>query len=167
MLGHLGLRPQRPISQSYKQDPRKVEQYLADPFPEAVAQAQETGADIYFVDEASVRSDAHRDLTWGKIGETPVVEDSGSRCSLHVISALSARGDMRFGFIAERMTSKTFIAFLQQLRKDAGKPILVVVDNARYHHSKETQRFIEAQDGDILLTFLPANSPELNPDEQV
>jgi transposase len=167
LLGHLGLSPQRPIYQSYKQDPRKVEQYLAETFPEAVAQAREKGAEIYFVDEASVRSDAHRGATWGKIGETPVVEDSGSRFSLHVISAVSPRGDMRFSFIEERMNSKKFIAFLRKLHKDAGKPILVITDNARYHHSKETQRFIDQQDGEILLTFLPAYSPELNPDEQV
>ena len=72
-----------------------------------------------------------------------------------------------FSFIADRMNAKTFIAFLKKLRKDAGKPILVITDNARYHHSKETQRFIEQQEGDILLTFLPSYSPELNPDEQV
>ncbi|MBN4053146.1 winged helix-turn-helix domain-containing protein [bacterium AH-315-L15] len=40
LLGHLGLRPQRPIYQSYKQDPRKIAQYLSESFPEAVAQAQ-------------------------------------------------------------------------------------------------------------------------------
>ena len=167
LLSHLGLSAQSPIFKSYKQDPRKVEQYLAETFPEAVAQAREMGADIYFVDEASVRSDAHRGLTWGKVGETPVIKDSGGRFSLHVISAVSPRGDMRFSFIEERMNSKKFILFLTKLYKDAGKPILVITDNARYHHSKETQRFIEQQEGDILLAFLPAYSPELNPDEQV
>jgi hypothetical protein len=130
MVGHLGLSPERPIYKSYKQDLRKVEQYLAKTFPEAVATAREMAADIYFVDEASVRSDAHRGLTWGKIGETPVVEDSGSRFSLHVISAVSARGDMSFSFIEEQMNSKRFIAFLKQLHKDAGKPILGFTDNA-------------------------------------
>jgi transposase len=167
LLGHLGLSPQRPIYKSYKQDPRKVEQYLTETFPEAVEQAREMGAAIYFLGEASVRSDAHRGLTWGKIGETPVVHDSGGRFSLQVISAVSPRGDMRFSFIEDRMNSKKFIAFLKKLRKDAGKPILVIPDRARYRHSKETQRFIEQQEGDILLTFLAAYSPELNPDEQV
>jgi len=165
LLSHLGLSAQSPIFKSYKQDPRKVEQYLTETFPEAVARAQELGADIYFVDEASVRSDAHRGLTWGKIGETPVVEDSGGRFRLHVISATSPCGDMRFGFFEEQMNSRKFIAFLRKLHKDAGKPILVITDNARYHHSKQTQRFLAQQEGDILLAFLPAYSPELNPDE--
>jgi transposase len=65
------------------------------------------------------------------------------------------------------MDSARFIGFLKKLRKDAGKPILVVADNAKYHHSKATQRFIDEQDGGIMLVFLPAYSPELNPDEQV
>lgn len=167
LLGHLGLSPQRPIYKSYKQDPRKIEQYLMKTFPEAVAKAKEVGARIFFVDEASVRSDSHRGVTWGKIGETPVVRDSGGRFGLKVISAVSARGDMRFSFIEDRMNSGKFIEFLKKLHKDAGKPVLVIVDNARYHHSKETQKFIKEQDGEVLLTFLPAYSPELNPDEQV
>jgi transposase len=167
LLGHLGLSPQRPIYQSYRQDPRKVEQYLTETFPEAVSQARERGAEIHFVDEASVRSDSHRGTTWGKVGDTPVVKDSGGRFTFYLISAVSPRGDLRFSFIADRMNSKRFIEFLKKLHRDAGKPILVIVDNARYHHSKETQHFIAEQNGAIQLAFLPAYAPEFNPDEQV
>ena len=167
LLGNLGLSAQRPVYQSYRQDQRKVEQYLTETFPAAAAEARERGADVYFVDEASVRSDAHRGTTWGQIGETPVVKNSGGRFTFNLISAVSPRGDMRFSFITDRMNSKRFIEFLKKLRKDAGKPILVVADNARYHHSKETQRFIDAQNGEITLVFLPAYTPECNPDEQV
>lgn len=171
LLGHLGLSPQRPIYKSYKQDPKKIEHYLDTTFPDVVRQAKELGAQIYFVDEASVRSDSHRGLTWGKIGETPVVKDSGGRFGLSVISGITPRGDMRFSFIEGKMNSKRFIQFLKQLQGDAGRPIMVIVDNAKYHHSKETQAFIASQKGsnkgDILMAFLPAYSPELNPDEQV
>jgi len=171
LLKHLGLSPQRPIYKSYKQDPEKIEQYIATTFPEVARQAKKLGAQIYFVDEASVRSDSHRGLTWGKRGETPVVKDSGGRFGLSVISGVTPRGDMRFSFIEGKMNSKRFVKFLEQLRGDAGKPIIVIVDNAKYHHSKETQRFIESQQdserGRIIMAFLPAYSPELNPDEQV
>jgi hypothetical protein len=67
------------------------------------------GAVVFFVDEASVRSDAHRCLAWGKIGDTPVAKNSGGRFSLNVISAISSRGDMRLSFIEDRMNSKKFI----------------------------------------------------------
>ena len=167
LLRHLGLSPQRPLYKSYKQNPKHIERYLQKTFPEVVKQARVLGAEIYFVDEASVRSDSHRGLTWGRIAETPVVRDSGGRFGLKVISAVTLRGDMRFSFIEERMNSARFIEFLKKLRKDAGRPIIVITDNARYHHSKETQAFLDSQPNSIMMAFLPAYSPELNPDEQV
>jgi hypothetical protein len=160
LLGHLGLSPQRPIYKSYKQDPKKIEQYINTTFPEIAKQAKESGAKIYFVDEASVRSDSHRGFTWGIIGETPVVKDSVRRFGLSVISGITPRGDMKFSFIEGRMNSKRFIQFLKQLQGDSGQPIIVIVDIAKYHHSKETQFFVASQKGtgkgEITMAFLPA-----------
>lgn len=171
LLGHLGLSPQRPIYKSYKQDPKKIEKYINTTFPDIARQAKKLGAQIYFVDEASVRSDSHRGFTWGKVGETPVVNDSGGRFGLSVISGITPRGDMKFSFIEGKMNSKRLIKFLKQLQGDSGQPIIVIVDNAKYHHSKETQEFIATQKdlekGSITMAFLPPYSPELNPDEQV
>jgi transposase len=33
LLAHLGLSPQRPLYKSYKQDPKRIEQYLSRSFP--------------------------------------------------------------------------------------------------------------------------------------
>jgi transposase len=155
LLNHLGLSPQRPLYKSYKQDPKKIEKYLSRTYPEVVKKAKEMGAEIYFVDEAAVRSDAHRGLTWGPIGETPVVRDSGGRFGFKLISAVTARGDMRFSTIEGTMNSARFIHFLKKLRKDAGRPIIVIADNARYHHSKETSQFLEEHSDDYIMAFLP------------
>jgi transposase len=167
LLSHLGLSPQRPLYKSYKQDPQKVKDYLAQTYPEVVTEAKKYKARIYFIDEAAFRSDAHRGTTWGKIGETPVVKDSGGRFGFKLISAVSARGDMHFDVIEDRMNSEKFIDFLKKLRSDADSPVFVIADNARYHHSKKVQEFLKMQCGEIMMAFLPAYSPELNPDEQV
>jgi transposase len=167
LLGHLGLTPQKPLYKSYKQDPDKIKTYLSKTYPEVVAQAKKYHARIYFLDEAAFRSDAHRGTTWGKCGETPVVRDGGGRFGFKLISAVSARGDMHFDVIEESMNSEKFISFLQKLRQDADCPVFVIADNARYHHSKKVQAFLETQQGEIMMAFLPAYSPELNPDEQV
>jgi len=66
LFKHLGLTPQRPIHKSYKQNPDKMRTYLAETFPEAMLKAKKVGAQLYFVDEASVCSDAHRGTTWGR-----------------------------------------------------------------------------------------------------
>jgi transposase len=44
LLKNLGLTAQRPVYKSYKQDPRNIKQYLEEPFPEAVKQAEDIGA---------------------------------------------------------------------------------------------------------------------------
>ncbi len=167
LLRKLGLSAQRPVYQAHRRDPGRVMEYLNVTFPEAMARAKATDAQVFFVDESAIRSDAHRGTTWGAAGETPVVKDSGGRFGMNLVSAVSPRGDLRFSVIGETMDSARFIAFLKQLHRDAGGPILIVADNAKYHHSKETRRFIEVQDGQIALVYLPPYSPELNPDEQV
>ena len=167
LLNHLGLSPQRPLYKSYKQNPDKVKTYLADTYPEAVRQAKKHKARLYFVDEAAFRSDAHRGTTWGKVGETPVIKDTGGRFGFKLISAVSARGDMHFDVIEDRMDANKFIAYLEQLRRDTNQAIFVIADNARYHHSKKVQAFLKEKQGDIMMAYLPAYSPELNPDEQV
>lgn len=167
LLGHLGLSPQRPIYKSYKRNPRKMREYLDRTFPGLRAQARRMGAMIYFVDEAAVRSDAHRGTTWGKIGETPEVADSGDRFSLKLISAVSPRGDMKFNCLEGRMNGARFVEFLKKLRADAGRPIIVIADNASYHHSGPVQRYVAQSQGEVMVEHLPAYCPELNPDEQV
>ena len=165
LLKHMGLSPQRPIYKSYKQDPKAIKKYLKKTYPAIAKRAEQEGWEIFFVDEAAVRSDCHHGTTWGAVGETPVVEDSGDRFTIKMISAISAKGKMYFSFIEGRMNSGKFIEFIKKLRKDAGKPIVVIADNASYHKSKKTIAYGK-QEG-IEMVMLPTYSPELNPDEQV
>jgi transposase len=167
MLKHLGLSPQRPIYRSYKRDPEKMKQYLDETFPGLRAKARRLGAAIYFVDEASVRSDAHRGTTWGKIGETPAVQDSGDRFSLRLISAVSPRGDMKFSSFTGKMDGVRFVNFLKKLHADVGRPLIVIADNASYHKGGVVQRYVKMSRGQVTVANLPQYSPELNPDEQV
>lgn len=167
LLAQLGLSPQRPIYRSYKRDPKAIEKYLNETFPELRKRARRMGAEIYFVDEAAVRSDNHAGRTWSPIGCTPVVEDSGDRFGMKLISAVSARGDMRFQVIEGAMNSERFCAFLAKLSADVGKPIIAICDNATYHTSGKTRKFAEGLEEEVELCCLPKYSPELNPDEQV
>jgi len=57
--------------------------------------AQKQGAEIYFGDPAHIRPDHRAGRTWGKKGETPIVETTGARHGMSPISAISSRGHMR------------------------------------------------------------------------
>jgi transposase len=167
LLRHLGLSPQRPIYRSYKQDPQEVDKWLKRTFPRIRRLARQRGAVIFFVDEASVRADAHRGTTWSPIGETPIVPDSGDRFGAKLISAVSPRGDMKFKAFEGGMNEDRFIEFLAELQKDTDKPIIVIADNASYHTGSLVRACVRESKGLVSLINLPAYSPELNPDEQV
>lgn len=167
LLGQMGLSPQRPIYRSYKQKPRELKRFLKETFPGLQALARRTGAVIFFVDEASIRSDAHRGTTWGKIGKTPVVQDSGDRFSLRLISAVSPRGDMRFAAFEGSMTGARFVEFIEKLHKDVKRPLIIIADNASYHRSQPVKDYVARSEGQVVVENLPRYAPELNPDEQV
>ena len=65
-------------------------------YPKIKALAQREKAEIFFGDAAHMRSDHHAGRTWGKRGEIPIVETTGARHRMSLISAITARGHMRF-----------------------------------------------------------------------
>jgi hypothetical protein len=52
-------------------------------------------------------------------------------------------------------------------RQEAGRRVVVITDNAKYHHAKLQALWREEQQGRFVLDFLPPYSPELNPIERV
>lgn len=61
----------------------------------------------------------------------------------------------------------SFRDFLETVLKKATtkKKILMVLDNARYHHAKLNKEFIKGIKSKMELIYLPPYSPELNPIE--
>jgi transposase len=71
---------------------------------------------------------------------------------------------------AESFNARTFEQFLLKLIRfsfQTCKKIYLIVDNARWHHAKLLQEFLEEQKDRLVLWFLPPYSPELNPQERV
>jgi transposase len=66
------------------------------------------------------------------------------------------------------MNGKVFIKYLQNLiNSSGGQMVFLVLDNLRVHHGIMTQNWLKKHKKEIRLFFLPAYSPELNPDEYV
>ncbi len=84
-----------------------------------------------------------------------------------MISAVSPRGLMRFMVTKGSVTAAVFMEFLQRLLINAPGPVFVIVDGHPTHKAKSVKKFVEAQRGNLKLFYLPAYSPELNPDELV
>jgi len=86
---------------------------------------------------------------------------------MQMISAISARGKMRFMTHGGRMNTKVFCEFLKRLMHRATHKIFLIVDGHPVHRSALAKRFVESTKGMLRLFYLPPYSPELNPDELV
>lgn len=167
LLRKMGLSPQKPLRRAYQRDEEKVNTWKEVAFPEIKKLAKKQNAAIYFGDESSIRSDYHCGTTWAPIGETPVIETTGARYSINLISAVTASGGMRFMTINGKMNADKFIAFLQRLIYNATKNIFLILDGHPVHKSKKVRAFVESTRGGLRLFILPPYSPNLNPDEWV
>lgn len=163
----LGFSAQKPLYQAWQQDIELARQWESELYPAIRAEAQAMGATIYFADESGIRSDYHTGTTWAPKGETPVLEVTGRRFSLNMISAVSPRGEFRFMLHDGSVTAGVFREFLKRLLIGAEKPVFLVVDGHPIHKAKLVKDFVDAQNGRLKLFYLPPYSPHLNPDEQV
>jgi transposase len=170
-LHDLGFSAQRPLYRAEQADPAAVARWKEVDYPAIAAAARAAGGTVFFVDEAGVRSDYHAGTTWALVGRTPAVRVTGARFGLNLISAISARGALRFSVLTGTLTAAEFIAFLKRLRHDAqhtgAGPVFCIVDNHPAHRAKAVDRYVASTDGALRLYRLPAYSPQLNPDEWV
>jgi hypothetical protein len=87
------------------------------------------------------------------------------------LTAISAKGALRFSVLPGTLTGARFIAFLPRLISDAQRagtgPVFCIVDNHPVHRAKTVDRFVASTHGALRLHRLPAYSPHLNPDEWV
>jgi transposase len=167
LLRKLGLSPQRPLYRAYQQNPEAVARWKAETYPQLRAQAAQVGATIYFADEAGVRSDYHAGTTWAPVGRPPVVATTGDRFGVNLISAVTARGALRFAAYDGNLNAPTFIDFCRRLLHDAPGPVFLVLDGHPVHRSNAVKAFAASTNGRLRLCFLPGYAPELNPDEWV
>ena len=167
LLDQMGLSAQKPLWRAYQQNPEAVDSWLKSEYPKIKRTAKRNGAEIFFGDEAGVRSDHHSGTTWAPKGKTPVVSATGARFGFNIISAISARGTLRFMIVEGSVGAGTFIEFMKRLLVGATKPVYLIVDGHPSHKAKKVREWVEAQAGKIRLFLLPGYSPEPNPDELV
>lgn len=67
----------------------------------------------------------------------------------------------------DAQTCWVFLRHLRQISARARRRVVVIIDNARYHHATLHAAWRLAQQPDFTLLFLPPYSPQLNPIERV
>src|SRR5260370_21433168 len=113
LLASLDLTPQKPLRRAYERDPVAVALWQKETYPKLRKRAKRLGAKIFFLDEAGFQSDPTLGRTYGLKGQTPVVQTSGQRQSLNVISAVNARGEFWAATYTGKFNAESFVVFLQ------------------------------------------------------
>lgn len=167
LLHRLGLTPQKPLRRAYERDEEAVKQWVAEVYPKVQKYAKKKGAEIFWLDEASIRSDDPLQRTWGEKGKTPIVRTSGQRQSINAISALSNKGGFWYHVYHGRFTADKCIECFKRFMKGRKSPVIFIVDGHPVHKSKNVMSYIESLEGKLEIVFLPPYAPDLNPDELV
>jgi transposase len=94
-----------------------------------------------------------------------LANNSSKRFSINLISSVTNQGKVRWMVYRDSFNAAVFINFLRRLTKDAGRKVILIVDNLRVHHCAPVKAWVAAHAKLITLEFLPSYSPEHNPDE--
>lgn len=168
LLHQMGITPQKPLRRAYERDPVAIEKWKRKDYPRLKTRAKRRKAEIFFLDEAGVRSDQVLGLTWGEKGKTPEVRTSGQRQSINAISAVNARGAFWYEVYSGRFNATRFKEeFLKSFMRGRKRPVFLVVDGHPSHRAKMIADYVKQLKGRLELHFLPGYAPELNPDEFV
>ena len=131
--------------------------------------------EVFFEDECHFKLTLTIIRAWFLAGSHPEIKSPVDRFKVSIFGAMGRNGQL-ITLENEKFNAETFRLFLSKLlveakvgRKSTGKKkkILLVLDNAKYHHAKILQPWLEEVAEVLELFFLPPYSPDLNPIEML
>lgn len=165
-LGFVWKRPKKRLTKAdAEQRAAFVREYLV-----LVAEAECTGAKIFFVDEAHFRADGDLRGLWVRKG-TPALVDStsprwGEKASYYSAVCLET-GEVEALDLETTSSAATSVAFLRQLRANHPEPLIIIWDNSPAHSGDPLRTYLATPDLHLRLVHLPAYSPDYNADEAI
>lgn len=164
-LKEWGFTPQRPAYKAYEQKSEEVKKWLDKIYPLLKQKAKRKRAMIFWGDETGVRSRDVRGRSFAPVGQTPVIRKIGKQFGVTMISAINNRGKLYFMLCHGGVNSDKFLLFLKRLIRSRKETIFLIIDNLPTHKTLFVKDWVEKNKKRIQLFYLPAYSPELNPDE--
>lgn len=118
---------------------------------------------VLFEDESMIRDYQAIQRTWFEKGRQRIIKTTGKHRGVKLLSTVDYATGKIVWHEDEEYTAQTFLLFLRKVIVEypTGK-IVMVLDNARIHHAKLLQPFLNKMKGRLELVFLPPYSPQLN-----
>lgn len=134
------------------------------------AEAQATGASIFFADEAHFRADAELTRLWVPKGEPALVSSTSPRRgekAAYYSAVCPHSGVVEVMPLCGTSSAATSVAFLEQLRAAHPEPLIVIWDNGPAHRGPELRAYLRTPGMQVRLVALPPYSPDFNADEAI
>jgi transposase len=159
---HFDLKSPRPWP-GMRQDPEK-----RAAFQKLLAEiALDPNLELWYGDETGIEGDPKPRRRWAEKGVKTTMPYTGDHIRENVIGAVCPASGELFCHVAPWVDSEWFGLFLKGLadltrgRHEAGRRIVLILDNASWHKVKSLPR------EHIEIVYLPAYSPDFNPIEGV
>jgi len=158
----------KPIKRAYERKDAATKKWLNEEYPKIKKEAKKENADIWWCDETACQNLANNLKGYAPVGthNKPVLEHSAKRFKINMISAITNTGKSMFSLYDESIKIDSFIEFCKKvIDSNNNKKVYLIVDNLRVHHAKLVKAWEEENKDKIKLFYLPAYSPDYNPDE--
>ena len=166
LLRNLGFSRQKAQFVSDHLDAEARRRWMKEEWPQILSRAKKLEAPLFFGDEASFALWGSLSYTWAPVGQTPLVKTTGIRKGYKLFGLIEFfSGRLLYQGIEDRFDSDSYQSFLKYLLSQYTGPVILIQDGAKYHTSKSTHEFIEANKKRLIVYQLPSYSPDYNPIE--
>jgi transposase len=118
---------------------------------------------LIYQDEVEIHRLPSLARMWAPVGSQPEVPAPGKNEKKVVYGGVDYATGQTTYTIADTKSGGNFLAFLIALvAVYAGRKILLVCDNGRFHHTKAVQKWLDSNRDRIAIFWLPTYSPSLN-----
>jgi transposase len=135
LVKELGWTPQVPITRAIQRDEAAIARGRARVWPELRRKAPRERRTLVFTDESGFYLLPGLVRTYGPKGDTPVIDKWLSRDHLSVMGGFTPAGKVYTLVRPEPLTSEHAVVFLEHLRRQAGKRLLVIWDGSPIHRA--------------------------------
>lgn len=168
-LHRLGFVHKRPKKRLLKADPLKRAAFVRQ-YAQVRAQAEHSGAKLFFADEAHFYADVDLRRLWVQKGTEALVETTspryGEKASYYSAVCLES-GEVTAMGLEGHSSAATSVEFLRQLRAQYAEPLIVFWDNGPAHGGAALRAYLRTPHLGLRLVRLPAYSPDFNADEHI
>ncbi len=167
LMKDLGWTPQVPITRAVQRDEATIAHWRTTVWPAFRKKALRERRTLVFMDESGFYLLPGLVKTYGPKGRTPVIDKWLSRDHLSVMAGFTPAGKV-YTLVRDRaLTSDDTVIFLEHLRRQADKRLLVIWDGSPIHRWGAVPEFLATGAAQwVHVEALPGYAPDLSPWDQ-